>query len=74
MQHLPHCPSVALRKKREMCCQVHLNCATSPLMLKNHGTERHEGEALLLRKWVKADDSKGLILNWSRSSQAENSG
>ena len=25
-------------------------------MPKNHGTERHEGEALLLRKWVKADD------------------
>ena len=25
-------------------------------MPKNHGTERHEGEALLLRKWVKAGD------------------
>ena len=25
-------------------------------MPKNHGTERHEGEALLLRRWVKADD------------------
>ena len=25
-------------------------------MPKNHGTERHEGEALLLRKWVRAGD------------------